>query len=122
MKQLIYHKRQKQLLIPEGWEELTAKQFIQLAGILHSEEEETMKLDRALRIVCDKSLFRFLMIPAEIRYRCYDHIAWIFEKQDCTKQLIPVYEGLYGPASDFDNLILAELHHAETAYYALTQE
>lgn len=122
MKTLIYSKRQKQILVPERWDELTAKQFIQLAGILHNSESEIMKLDRALKVVCNKSLYGFLRIPAEIRLRCYSHIAWIFDKQHSTKQLLPVYGGLYGPASDFDNLVMAELHHTETAYFKLTQQ
>ncbi len=122
MRRLIYSKRQKEITVPEGWEELTAKQFIALAGILHNGEHENIKYDRALLAVCGKSLLRFLFIPLEIRLRCYDHISWIFESQEVTKQLLPVYGGLYGPASDFDNLILAELHHTETAYYNLTKE
>jgi hypothetical protein len=123
MVDLIYHKKQKKISIAQSWDEITAEQYINIVKLLHAGiTDEDMALDKALYILAGRSLFSFLRIPLDIRMRCYDHILWIFKKQEITKQFLPFYSGLYGPESEFNNLSMAEFHHSEMAYYRLTHE
>jgi hypothetical protein len=118
MKALVYYKKMYEIVVPESWDELSARQFIKIAELLHKRiEDETIALDKALHILSNKSLFMYLRIPLDIRQRAQEHAKWVFEDQLVTKQLIPLYGGLYGPESSFDNLQLAEFHHSEMAYH-----
>lgn len=119
MKSLVYHKgsNNKTLLLAEHWHELTSKQFIQATAILHSEEPAEIKMQRLLFVFCNKGRLAFSFIPFDIRLRMLEHIEWALESQQITRQLIPVYKGFYGPESDFDNIVLSEFHHSESAYY-----
>jgi hypothetical protein len=117
---LIYYGRNKikTLILPGSWEELSTKQYINIAQLVHSNIDDIdVASDKLLKILLGKNLITFLLIPAAVRMRCYEHIQWVFEEQNCTKQLIPKYKSFYGPESEFDNLIFAEFHHAEMAYY-----
>jgi hypothetical protein len=119
MKALIYYKKQKTIIVPENWEELTQRQFIKIADLLHSGiEDDAIMYDKALFILCGKSLFNYLRIPLDMRERAQEHIQWVFSQEHLiTKNLIPNFKGLFGPESNFDNLQLAEFHHSETAYH-----
>ena len=123
MKNLIYDTRQKELLLPEAWEELTATQFIEVAGLLHAGiADKDILYDKALYYLSGRSLYNFLRIPLYVRKAAYEHIEWVFTSQQVTEQLLPVYDGLYGPASDFNNLVLAEFHHSEAAFHKLIHD
>jgi hypothetical protein len=119
MKSLVYHngRKNKTLLIAEHWHELTAKQFIQATTILHSEEPAEIKLQRLLFVFSNKHRLAFSFIPFDTRLRMLEHVQWALEAQQITRQLIPFYKGFYGPESDFDNIVLSEFHHSESAYY-----
>lgn len=115
MKRLHYKK--KHVDVAENWGELSAHQFIKLAGLLHSDIADDPKLVEAFRIISGKGMFLFLMMNKDFIYRSLEHVQWVFEKQLITKQLIYFYKGYCGPESDFDNLTLQEFHCCEIAYH-----
>lgn len=110
--------RKQSLHIASCWEDLSARQYVRVVKLLHKTVISTWEAeDNLLRILSGLSWWRFhLTIPADLRWRCYEHLKWVFEKQDCTTQLLPVYKKLYGPASEFNNLRLSEFHNCEIAY------
>lgn len=122
MTALHYHKN-KTIVIPSSWNELSKRQFIKLVQLLHSGmQADEWLLDKALKILCRKKLYSFLRIPPDIRSRCYDHMEWIAGDEKPTEQLIPVYKNYYGPASGLENITLEEFHFAEIAYHRLVNE
>lgn len=120
MKELIYHKRKKKtgsILLPENWDEITSKQYLQLVQLFHANIlDPDVAVDKALYILLNKNLFSYLILPLQVRQACYDHVLWVFEEKQITKQLLPKYKGLYGPESEFDDLTMVEFHHAEIEY------
>src|SRR4051794_4935294 len=98
MKALYYSKKLKKLIVPENWNELTGRQLIKISALLNEGiKSPELACDKALKILCNKSLFSFWMIPLETRMNAHEHIAFVFEEQNLIKQLIPCYDGLYGP-------------------------
>lgn len=121
MKKIIYHKN-KSFLLPETPEELTGKQLIGIAGLLHQEYTTILKASlSALRILSGMSRIKFLRLSNEVKLNCLEHVQWIFDKIRITKNLIPVYEKFYGPAEELNNMTLAEFHFAEK-YYSQIKE
>ena len=112
--------KEKAFVIPGAWEELSKKGLIKLAALLHSQAPALHTQARILQLLSGKSDMAFVRIPAEIRFKALEHLSWI-ESNTLTRQLLPAYKGFYGPASDFDNIVLAEFHHAELAYYNYTK-
>lgn len=112
---VIYRKRH--VSFASGWDELSQRQFIRVIKLLHKKiKNEWFAADAMLRILSNRGFFSFFLLPADLRWRCYEHMKWCFEKQNATKQLIPRYRRFYGPASNFENLLLCEFHHTEIAY------
>lgn len=122
MKQLFYDKK-KSIVVAEHWDELSCSQFIGISKLLHSGMSDLeYAMDKALYILSGKWLLNFLMIPADLRLRMHEHIKWILEEKVTTKQFIKKYKGLYGPEDNFENLVMAEFHHTEIAYYKIVHE
>jgi hypothetical protein len=111
------HYKKKIITIPGEWAELTGKQYLRVIKELHKNiTNEWFAADAMLRVLTNKSFFSFYLLPADMRWRCYDKMKWVYEDQNCTEQLLPKYKTLYGPAGDFMNLLMAEFHHTEIAY------
>ncbi len=115
MVNLIYHKN-RQLTIAENWDEVTTEQYIAIAKVLHAQIERSLASDRILKILSGKNLFSFLMLPLHVRMNAWDHVQWVIDDIKTTKQMLPVYKGLYGPESEFLNLRIVEFHHTEIAW------
>ncbi len=121
MKKIIYHKN-KSFLLPENVEELTGKQFIGIAGLLHQEYTTYLKASlSALRILSGMSRWKFLRLSNEVKLNSLEHVQWIFDKISITKNLIPVYKKFYGPAEELNNMTLAEFHFAEQYYLQIKE-
>lgn len=121
MNKLIYDKK-KYLILPENADELTGDQLIGIASILHGDYNKLQASLKALQILSNKKWFEFLRIPNDVKINCIEHISWIFEDWDLSKQLMVEYKGFYGPKSEFDNLTLAEFYFSELYYSNLLQE
>ena len=124
MVDLIYHKN-KCISIAESWTELKPVQYLQLVKLLHSGTIGSMvdAADKALYILSGKTLLSFLLVDPVARLRMHPHVQWIFEQKKIVQQLLPSYRNglfgkkLYGPESEFDNILMAEFHHTELAFY-----
>jgi hypothetical protein len=119
MKRLYYKK--KHVDIAGNWNELTQKQYIRIAKLLHEDNlseaySDDAKIIKALQILMRRSTLRFLLMDEDFIYRCLEYAVWVFTKENITTQLIPKYKGFYGPASEFDNLIGKEFHCTEIFY------
>jgi hypothetical protein len=123
MKALYYNRTLNKIVIPEKWNELSKQQLLKIVALFNSAiTEPELACDKALYILSGRSLYSFLRIPVDIRMTMHEHVMWVFEEQSLTEQLIPKYDGLYGPDSEFNNLQLAEFHHAEMACYRYIHE
>jgi hypothetical protein len=112
----LYFKK-KHVTIADNWNELTQKQYISIAKILHSDVlSDDAKMLSALQVLLKYSTIRFLLLEEDFIVRCLPHVTWIFERDNITAQLIPKYKSFYGPAGEFDNLIGKEFHCTEIAY------
>lgn len=120
----IYYHKNSFVSIAENWEELNSKQYLSVIKLL--QEGLTNKIlanEKVTKILCGKSLWRYLQIPKEKRIQFHVYVQWIFDsKEKITKQFIPVYKKWYGPESDFDNLQMAEFHHCEIAFNKIINE
>ena len=122
MKQIIYHKR-KSFNLPETEEELSGKQLIGIAGLLHDRYISVLKASlQALRILSGMSWWKFIRLSPEVKLNSLPHIQWIFDKLSITINLIPEYKGFYGPSEELNNLTLAEFHFAERYYAEITDD
>jgi hypothetical protein len=113
---LVHYKKRK-VLLPESWQELTGRQYVRVIQLLHKPiKNEWFSADAMLRVLTNKNIFAHYLLPADMRWRCYEHINWVYQKQNVTEQLLPVYRGLYAPAGEFNNLKLIEFHFTEILY------
>ncbi len=112
MIELIYDKEHR-LLLPQSADELNGRQFISIAGALHSGTNVLKMSLRVLRALLGKSLIGFYLMDNDIKHRCLDHVQWVFGDLAITKQLIPKYRGFYGPKSELTNITLAEFYFTE---------
>lgn len=115
------------LTIPGSYNELTSKKALKLIRLFHSDTRIEAAEVIALRILSGSSLLRFKLLPAETIMRCLKHIAWVFEENKLTTQLLPWYrrtifhKKYYGPACGFDNLVMKEFHLTELFYLRITE-
>jgi hypothetical protein len=128
MKQLIYHRKflwwylKRKLILPSSLEQLSAKQFIEVAAILFTGGDELKCQVKVLKILSGISSFRFVLLKPEVINRAIEHLNWVFQETNVTKQLIPCYKGYHGPISGFDNLRMKEFHMSEMFYRELVSE
>lgn len=120
MKELIYDKGK--IIIADSPEELSGQQFIDIAGILHNKRAPLQASIEALRVLCNKTALSFYLLPNEVKLNCLPHVQWVFEDLNITAQLIPEYNGFYGPAAEFKNLTLSEFYFSENAWQELVKK
>lgn len=108
--------------IPEKYNELTGKQLISMGKIFLSGMSLPLAELEALRIMLNMSRFKFHFLSIEAKYGMLQHIQWIFDKNTLTENLIPEYRNSFlepkfiGPASEWDNLTMAEWSACEVYY------
>lgn len=101
----------KYYTIPTKWNELSQQQLLQVMDALfvrqYSVEQGQLKL---LKILCNMNYWQFFRTkPMEMEEFIYLTDFLLNEKTELTKNIIPVYKGMYGPASNFDNLVMKEM-------------
>jgi hypothetical protein len=120
---ITFHYSDKVLANVAGkYNELTSKQLIAVAAILQKGYEEVDARLRALKVLLGISLYKFAVIPADVKGRMIEHIEWVFDKNTLTTQLLPVYDTLHGAADAFDNLTMGEWNACEIFYDQLVQQ
>lgn len=111
------------MTVVNNWNDLSRKQLLLAAILLHSNYDTELALQKALQIVSNKSVFKFLLLPKDFRERAEKYAAWLLDGENTlTKQLLPKYKNLFGPDDNFGNLLLVEFHYAETAYHRMVNE
>jgi len=104
------------------YEELSEKQFIQLAELKFNGGDQLTCEVKAFRILTGMSRFRFKIADSEMITRSLPHLQWVFDDKATSKQLLPVFNGYHGPVSEFDNLKMKEFHFSEQYYKDLVYE
>jgi hypothetical protein len=97
--------------VPEQWNELSQKQLIQIMDCLFMKQYTTEEVElKLLKILTNMSYWEFFRAtPHELQEYLYLTQFLFNDQKDLTKQLIPEYDDLYGPAGEFDNLLMKEL-------------
>ncbi len=97
--------------IPTTWNELTPEQLLQVFDTLYSKKYDSAQIVvKLLKILTGLSYRQWLKLkPEDVKEYLY-LVSFLFEaKTNFTKQIIPVYEGLYGPCDEIANLLGGEL-------------
>lgn len=112
--------------VPTEWNELSQKQLLAIMDCFFARQYTGDQcLLVLLKILCNMSWFQFFRAPVSAHKMPEDVSGmeeylyltmFLLEKNDLTKQLITEYRGLYGPASEFDNLKMCELAICDGAY------
>ncbi len=103
-------------MIPESADELSGKDIIAIAGILHSQANQLSASLKALRILSGMNKLKFYRLSGDVKLRCLEHVQWLFDELEITVQLLPKYKKYYGPSDELNNFTLAEFHFAERYY------
>lgn len=105
----------KYYTVPTEWNELSQSQLLQIMEVLFVRQYAgTAGMLKLLKILAGMSTWEFLVAkPADLQEFYYLTLFILKDRTDLTKQIIPEYKGLYGPADDFDNLVMKELVFAE---------
>lgn len=120
MIELIYDKTTR-ITLPENADEISGKQFIEIAGIIHQPMNMVKARLKLLRVLSGKSLISFFFLSNDVKHRCLDHVGWIYEEWAITRQLIPKYRRFYGPREELTNLTLAEFYFSEKFYAEIVE-
>lgn len=107
----------KSISLPETPEELTGKQLIGIAEILHGRYSAFGAKLKALQVICGLGLFGWVCLKSEVKVKAIEYVNWIFEEWYITKQLLPQVHNFYGPADNIENITLFEFYVLER-YYA----
>lgn len=125
--------RKYKFYLPENFNELTGKQLISINELLLLNVPKYIVRLKLLQVLLGLRSLAFFMLPVDLKQRMLFYtkpaedfnvnddetessIDWLFTKNSLTTQLIPCYNGFYGPKTEFDNLRVKEFHVAELAY------
>lgn len=103
---------------PEKWNELTPAQAVKVMKAFCSGYSTEQLYLQFIRILSGCGWYNFLMErmhkKAELFYLCN----FLFEESTLTKNMLPAYRGLMGPADNFDNLRMNEYAFAQNFFEA----
>ncbi len=124
MLEFIYRKgsKNKTLLMPNTFNELSANQLLDIMRTIIQARDRAVAELEACRILCDLSRISYGMLPLQVKHTLTEHVAWVFDTNTLTVNLLPSYDDLYGPANEFDNFTMKEWNACEIFYNEYTQE
>ena len=102
--------------VPSEFNELTGSQLVKLMNIIQHRDDELAAQVAALKVVSNKNAVRFYMLPPDAVAAFTEHIQFLFEANTLTAQLLPKYDGMYGPNKELGNLRMKEFHFTEQYY------
>jgi len=117
-----HHHNKSYTIEADKFNDLSARQLIALCEIFVAKLPVDVAQLKALQILLNKTLLRFLLMPDDAKAAMLPSVAWVFEKNTLTQQLLPSYKGFYGPASEWDNLTMAEWNACEIYYAILAKD
>lgn len=98
---------------PVKWNDLSRKQLLQIIDIIYSDIGEVEGRVKIMKVLTGISWLRLWwggMFDIDDKLHLTD---FLLQENTLTKNLIPKYKKLYGPADDFSNLIVSEFIFAE---------
>jgi len=104
--------------VPTCWNELTRRQLLDVMKIIYSPLLFTIEAAylKLLKTITGMGWYHFFSAPiTELEEYLY-LVDFLFKENELVKQVIPVYKNMYGPADDFNNLIMAEFIFTEDIY------
>ena len=112
--------------VPQSWNELTGKQLVAVCDVLLQKPEEVTGKMKLLKILTGMSSWRWLQQSvAELEDHLY-LVDFLITEMELTEQVLPHYahrnkwyrtkQVLYGPQSNFDNLLIGEFSFCEYYY------
>lgn len=108
--------------IPTTWNDLTGKQLVNVLLVCNRNHTLLVAQVQLFKILTG---IRWLKLwwwgPAEIDDKLY-LVNWVFEENSLTKNLLPKYQGFYGPADNFGNLQICEFIFTEQFYQQYKEE
>lgn len=110
--------------IPESWNELSQRQLFDLMDCLfvlkHSNEQVVLKM---LQIMCNMSHFQFYRARAEEMSEYFYLLEVLLTKKiEFTRQIVPQYEGLFGPDDRISNMVMDEFIFSEDYFTKWRQD
>lgn len=107
--------------MPTHWNELSKKQLLAIAQILYGANDINKTILQLLKILTGMKWIRFLRAPAAELQEFIYLVYFLINKNELTKQLLPCYKKFYGPADDFNNLLMCEFVFAEDFFLRYQQ-
>lgn len=110
--------------VPTCWNELSRKQLLQVMECLFIKEQDVNQGRlQLLKILSGMSWWQFFRAPVAGMIEFFYLTDFIIsERTNLTKQILEQYGGLYGPASDFDNLLMSELALCDNLFMRWSEE
>lgn len=119
-KNIFGKQKTKSFTIAEEWNELSAKQLLKVANVLHANLTAEQFNLKCLQALSNISIYQFFKLPTDVKLKCYQYVNWLNnDTKQFTKQVFTTYKSLAAPADDFDNLTMLEFHYTELAYQNL---
>lgn len=108
---------------PERWDELTGKQLVKVIDIINAVNiPAATKLGQLFQVVTGISEWALWWAGAK-EWEDKIHVCqFLFEDNDLTKNLLPEYNNRFGPAADFNNLLMSEFVFSEQFFSAWINE
>jgi hypothetical protein len=118
-----YLHKKKYSLKASCYNELTQEQLIVIAKLFVDNCDKAIAELKVLQLLLNINKVKFFMIPLEAKKEMLPYISWVFEDKNLlTTQLIPYYNGFYGPSSEWDNLTMKEWNSCEVFYELMVSE
>lgn len=116
------HFKNWQYDVPEAWNELDGKRFLQVMEVLTKEtgdDKGILSVFRALAGIPWRQFYR--MREPALMDAAVECTEFLFRENTLTKNLLPYYGGLYGPGHGLSNLKMAEFCFSEHRYIQYKQ-
>jgi hypothetical protein len=102
--------------IPQQWNELTKKQLLGIMHVFNQGHPLDVTMVKLLMILTGmKKWQRALVSPHDVNEYLY-LTEFLIRENHLTKNLLPKYAGMYGPADNFNNLVMDEFVFSEQFY------
>ncbi len=115
--------------VPQKWEELSFQQLADVLPVLYSDKELDQGRLQILKVITGITWFRLKVAgAADYQDKLY-LVDWMLQENTLTKNLLPLYRNrwgygpnYYGPADDFNNLLISEFIFTEQYYHQYRYE
>lgn len=104
---------------PESWNELTPRQALQVMKVICGGYTTGQMYLQFIRILSGCGWFNFLRERMDKKAEYFYLCEFLISESSLTKNLLPVYRGLHGPADNFDNLRMNEYAFAQNYFEAV---